>query len=238
MKPRTKPARMKPAQLDALNKLIYEKQTDAFLAATSDPSLVLAGVDTRDCSVLHAAAIIEDSSPIFERACARGLDVNLSDANGNTALMTAVNYRCPNNARSLIALGADIHHFNEERRSALHVAAANEDLVCTALLLDAGAHIDADGGNLRSPLCTVAERSLAIVELLLARGADINYGDGNGTPIMVAISYEDAARVRFFLERGADIRAPKNRSGETTLEFAERVRNAEIVAMLRERLGA
>lgn len=162
--------------------------------------------------------------------------MNLRDSQERTPLMEAVNYRCPNNARSLIDLGADVHLFDDEGRSALHRAAANGDLTCATLLLDAGAEVDGDNGRLQSALIysTANAESLPMVELMLARGADINFGSGYGTAIMSAISMENAAFVRFFLERGADIDKPKNRAGETTLEFAERVGNQNILAMLRE----
>lgn len=228
--------RMTPTELDALSKLIYDSNIDAFLEATREP-VELSGFDSRDSSVLHIAALVENMRPVIDRICERGVDVNLRDPNGRTPLMNAVNYRCPNNARRLIELGADIERADDEGATPLSTAASNGDLICAILLLDAGAKVDATGGK-RSPLscATTNSRSLPMIELLLARGADINFGDGVGTAIMGAISYEDVGFVRFFLDRGADITKPKNFSKETTMEFAERVGNAEVIAMLRAHL--
>eukprot|EP01105_Mastigella_eilhardi_P004655 TRINITY_DN1621_c0_g1_i1.p1 TRINITY_DN1621_c0_g1~~TRINITY_DN1621_c0_g1_i1.p1 ORF type:complete len:855 (+),score=180.12 TRINITY_DN1621_c0_g1_i1:37-2601(+) len=104
------------------------------------------------------------------------------------------------------------------KRAPLHCAAAGGSAACAALLLDAGAKVDAlsrDQGS--TPLLLACDKGhVEVAGLLLERGADANIARGSeydadvpsahmgSTPLIVACAAGNAALVRLLLSAGAD----------------------------------
>ena len=98
------------------------------------------------------------------------LDVNATNAVGETPLMMAALRGQLVWAHKLLARGARLHG---EGWSALHYAAAGPEPEFVRLLLEKGAPLDARSPNGTTPLMMAARYgSEASVDLLLARGAD------------------------------------------------------------------
>ena len=96
--------------------------------------------------------------------------------------------------RELIEQGADVNVRNHKGQRALHCAAKAgfEDIV--ALLLEHGAHVDAEDDGGETPLATALRSTvkdkaklLAVVDRLVAAGADPDHADRTGrTPTRIA----------------------------------------------------
>lgn len=113
--------------------------------------------------------------------------------------------------RTFINMGADIEAFSGGGKTAMHIAAANDQTKIVRLLLDHGAIIDSKRvgrGKWQkvTPLYdAIAYGAYDTVQLLIERGAEIeqDYG-GRGTPLMEAIWHQREAIVRLLLQKGAD----------------------------------
>lgn len=116
-------------------------------------------------------ALRENSSDVAAVLLSRlDLDVNASNAAGETLLMMAALRGQLGAMRQLLARGAQL---NREGWSALHYAASSSDDRAARLLLDLGAAIDARAPNGNTPLMLAAGfGSIDAADLLVQRGAD------------------------------------------------------------------
>jgi hypothetical protein len=126
--------------------------------------------------------------------------------------------------RAALAAGADVRaRTGEERRTALHAAAEAGHADLAAVLLDAGAAIDARDGSGRTALWRAAGRGhLEVVRLLLLRGADAEAADfeANQTPLIQAVLANEPGAVTELLSAGADPHAT-DADGLSALDYAE-----------------
>jgi uncharacterized protein len=220
--------------IEELSELIYQKKEDLFLSKIKDLKINIDEFNSKEIALIQIAALVEDSEIIIKKLIELGSDVNLKDSNGNTPVIHAANYNCPNNVKTLIKYKADLSLYNNDLNTPLHISCSGNNSIITKILLENKAEVNSDNGNLRTPLIKAIESnaSLELIKMLLSYGADINYGNGNGTPLMTAISYENIAMVKFLIDNGAKIKGYKNRSGEDTLTFAKKVGNNEIIDYL------
>lgn len=111
-----------------------------------------------------------------------GVDINLSDTNGNTALFYAISGKYTAIVRVLLEAGGGVSHRNNERRT---------PLVCAILAMPA---------------------EPAIVALLLRHGAPLEDRWEDKTPLMLAAAMSEGEVVQMLLNAGADIHATGERS--------------------------
>ncbi|WP_281233223.1 ankyrin repeat domain-containing protein [Flavobacterium gelatinilyticum] len=221
--------------IDELSELIYQKKTDEFLNKIKNVKKTsIDDFSSTDAALIHIAALVEDSEVIIETLIEQGSNVNIKDYNGNTPLIHAANYNCPNNIKTLLQKMADLSLYNDELNNPLQIACSGNNYTISKILIENKANVNADNGNLKTPLIRAveADASFELIEFLLNHGADINYGNGNGTPLMFAISHKNINAVKFLISKGAKIEGYKNRAGEDTLTFAQKVGNTEILDFL------
>jgi ankyrin repeat protein len=173
--------------------------------------------------VARATAIVALSlSPLLYGAS----DASLVDAaeRGNTdAVLDALRHQ------------ADVNASQGDGMTALHWAAAKNNVELVNALLHAGANVRAAtrlGGY--TPLVLAARNgSDAVVEPLLAAGADVNVRTSNGaTPLMLAAGSGNVAVVDDLLAHGADIEARESVSGSTAAMFAAAANRADVITVL------
>lgn len=179
----------------ALRSALRSGQVDdalAILEAGVDPcSLALPDeADQRDA--LHIAATLNDSRPL-RAMIAAGVDVNHRCV-GLTPLLLATRdsyYGRPEIVLALIANGADIHVRDEAGRTALHHAALSSEPAVLAMLLDAGAQVDAVDDEGYTPLAwACAHGNIGAARLLLSHRASVA-GAGTVPPLCAAASASD-----------------------------------------------
>jgi len=90
---------------------------------------------------LHGAAIDDDAAKV-ESLIQKGIDANIRDLGGQTALHKAAYYGHTNAARVLLANGADVNARGAQGETALHFAAGKNHLAFVKLLLANGADVD------------------------------------------------------------------------------------------------
>lgn len=158
---------------------------------------------------LHKAARKGDKAELL-RLLGKGVDVNIADNAGHTALMEACQYHHTSCVELLLSRGADVSRTTSLGWSALKFAALDGDanLPCLKLLLDARPELEtrSEGGLYGNTVLHNAAESgyPGVVEALLAAGCSSELKNADGkTPLDLAIAHKkyDAARI-FNLDAG------------------------------------
>lgn len=98
-------------------------------------------------------------------------------------------------------------NYDDERRSALFFAVANNDLQCSRLLLEAGAMVNQDPINCLQ--VALRQGNYELINTLLKSGANVNYYSRvNTTHFPSALQYalKDEVMLRMILNHGYDVK--------------------------------
>ena len=162
------------------------------------------------------------------------VDVNLSQADGTTALAWAVHRDDAETADLLIRAGANVNAANEYGVTPLSLACTNRNAALVSKLLEAGANPNAAQWTGETPVMTCARTgNVDAVRALLARGADANATESQKgqTALMWAVGGKHADAARMLVERRADVNA-RSKTGFTALMFAAQQGDVESARLL------
>ena len=137
-------------------------------------------------------------------------------------------------ARALLAERADANDADADGTTALHWAVHHGDAELVAMLLDAGAKVDARNRYGVPPLHLAAENGdAALTKLLLDRGADANTALPEGeTALMTAARTGDTATLDALIAHGARVNDVESWKGQTALMWAAHENNAPAIKTL------
>ncbi len=139
-----------------------------------------------------------------------GADVNVSEADGATALAWAVYNDDAEAVELLIRAGADVNAANDYGINPLHLACENRNAVVVSKLLKANADPDKPKLTGETPLMACAGTGVTdAVRELLDYGANVNAREteGDQTALMWAAAEGHADVIRLLVDHGADINA-------------------------------
>lgn len=211
-------------QVDAALRLLAE---GADAAAAPDP----ADRDQRSLPML--AALLGDLR-LLRELIARGVDLNAVHA-GLTPLLAATRdswHGRPEAVMTLLANGADPTRADGEGNTPLHHAARSTDPAVAALLLDAGAAIDALNRDGVSPLgMACAAGNWRLAKFLIERGAKAEPSGGQPALLLAAGFEDEAAGVQLLLRHKGRVDS-RGHGGRTALLQACQAGNGEVVAAL------
>lgn len=176
------------------------------------------------------AVSIDDVNDVV-RLLKRGVDVDTTDAEGNTLLMIAARDGQEALVDLFIAQRPKMNARNIAGDSALRLAAFAGHLGIVKKLVTAGAKVNSTSWT---PLIYAAFNGhVEIVRYLLGNGADINAASENGsTALMMAARNGHGPVVQVLLAKHADPRLT-NENGETALDLAKKSgRNDNIPQLL------
>ncbi|MHA7272486.1 ankyrin repeat domain-containing protein [Arthrobacter sp. TMT4-20] len=201
----------------------------ASLSSTSSPS------STSPPTTESAAGVSPSSRPATSKSLAPGELIAL-----NQNLIEVAWDNDVDEARRLIAAGADVNYKDETEQSAFLIAASEGYLELLNLTLRSGADVDARDSFNGTALIRAAERGHAdVVRRLLETDVSVNHVNIPGwTALHEAIILGDGSpryveTVRLLVEGGADVRLPSQRDGLTPLQHATSLGFQEIAAILR-----
>ncbi|XP_055954322.1 serine/threonine-protein phosphatase 6 regulatory ankyrin repeat subunit A-like [Patella vulgata] len=158
--------------------------------------------------VSRYSANYEDKEKIINTLLIQnGINVNISDVNGQTALSIAVANGDTSVTDQLLKAGADVNHCDKRGETPLLMAVKNQDNVMVDVLLKAGADVNHCVKRRQSPLlAAVRTCNLSILECLLNAEADVNLSDNTGkTALMIAASNCIRPILECLLNTGADV---------------------------------
>ncbi|WP_342068483.1 ankyrin repeat domain-containing protein [Wolbachia endosymbiont (group B) of Melanargia galathea] len=153
-------------------------------------------------------------------------------------LLTIVESGGFNEAKGLIAQGANIDTNDKNGNTLLYSAAEIGDLNLVKLLLDNGANIEAKNGEYQAtPLHGAVENyRIDVVKLLLNRGANVNAEDkDNWTPLHYGADTNSPDIVKVLVDAHANLGA-KGNYGKTPLDIAKDKGHNNIVECLEKKL--
>jgi ankyrin repeat protein len=154
------------------------------------------------------AAVKKSDFAAVQRLLQQGASVNVSEADGSTALHRAVESDDPEMTRLLLRAGADAKRANRYGMTPLHLAAVNGNGALVRELLDAGADPNAVLPEGETVLMTAARTGSAeSIALLLERGAKVDardrwYGE---SALMWAAAQNHGDAVSVLIARGAPV---------------------------------
>jgi ankyrin repeat protein len=198
----------------------------------------------RDSGAPTAAAVTPDpSDPLAKRRRHSGGE------GGYTPLVAAASANDLEMVRLFVEKGVDVNAESRRGDTALHFAAGAGNLAMVKLLLTKGANVNAAtqesiqvrkgpiGLNHLTALIYAAPYGTPeLVGTLIDAGAQVNAKDiRDMTPLMLAVSSETQSPevVRLLLAKGADVKA-KSVLGETSLDWAKKFGNPEVIRLLQE----
>jgi ankyrin repeat protein len=116
----------------------------------------------------------------------------------------------PQRLNFLLARGADIDYWDQQKRTPLHHAASSGSIITVKILVDNGADIHASANRIGTPLHAAAlGGSKEIVEYLVEAGCKVGACDEwTGTPLHAAALCGSKKLVQYLLQAGGGVGAP------------------------------
>jgi ankyrin repeat protein len=154
----------------------------------------------------------------------RGVDVNVPQPDGGTALHWAAHWDDLQGADLLLKAKANVNAANELGMTPLALACINASAPMALKLLASGANPNSANQAAETVLMTASETgNLEIVDALLAKGANPNLKERtqDQTALMWAATEKHSAVTQTLIKAGADVHA-KSKGGSTPLLFAAR----------------
>ena len=192
-------------------------------------------INSRKFSCLHIASA-RGHNEIAQLLLQAKATVSAATSDGTTALHVASQKGDAALAKTLIEANASVNSITKgERKTPLHLAAAEGRADLVALLASSGARVDAKAEDGATPLhlaCgrPAAECALAARALLAAR-ANVNLPDNDlSIPLHRACAAGPAETLRALLDAGADVEAAA--AGETALHLAAKLGHADAARAL------
>lgn len=182
-------------------------------------------------------AIKSDDASTLQRLIARGFDVNTVDPQGQFGLLVALREPSLKVASVLIdSPQINLNAVNAQGESPLMLAAIKGHVELAQKMIQKGADINKTGWT---PLHYAASTGqLKMISFLLEQNAYIDAESPNGTtPLMMASLYASPESVQLLLDQGADPLL-KNEQGLTALQFAERGKRVDAIALLSKTMRA
>lgn len=175
---------------------------------------------------LHASARLGDLTHVLEllHDHKMELDINWTNYDGDTALLSAVGFSKSEVAYLLIQAGADLNISNRHGSSPLLEAAAARNEILFKHLLESGAYINVKTKSGTTPLLLAVKNfSSSVVKICLEKDANVNDQNKFGhTPLIQAIlegKYGILDKVIMLTDAGAAVNI-QQRDGNTAIMLA------------------
>jgi len=180
-------------------------------------------------------AVENNDQWVVSEFLSRGVDLNVADERGWTALTISSFNGNEAFAKQLIQSGANVNITDTAGYTPMHWAAFNGFASIVHLLIAKHASVNARSRHGWTPLLQAATRGhRAVCSALIAAKADVDLPSNDGwTPLHKACANGHVDVVRLLLSANAN-RYAKYQDGTTPLQLAEKNKHEKIVALLKE----
>lgn len=185
---------------------------------------------------LHAAAAVGGSLEVLEILISAGVDIDVRDADGATALLVACEENHTSFARRLIDHGADVTLADSNDSTALHHATKHGDLEFVKLLLRKGVDKDMireEDGGFRSALHIAAQEGLPqVLQCLVDDGALLDQRGSYGwTALQYACLHSQLECLTILLKAGATVTL-RDHDGRNAIHTTSFSGNLDVLKLL------
>ena len=192
-----------------------------------------ADIETKNdngCSPLHLASV-SGALATVKMLVEAGADVRATDPDGNTCLNLAVYLGHTDTVRYLVSLTeVDLNLQDRNNRTALHLAVKRKHADVVEVLIDAGADIETNDVDGRSPLLSGELRTM---RKLVKEGADVRATDANGNTCLIIAAYHGHTDTVRYLLCLPEVDANQQGScNYTALHVAVEEKHADVVEVL------
>jgi ankyrin repeat protein len=191
----------------------YVAVAEVLLANKADVNL-RSGTDISGARPIHSA-VLSGKTDLIQLLINHGADVNVTDAQGRTALEFAATQNDTNAAKLLLASKAAIETRDKDGNTPLYEAVDKGNAAMVSLLLDSGATVDdANNKNTTPLLLAVSRGRVDVTRILLEHKADPNRSGGiqipsqnylgNWPPILLAVDRDENDILKLLLDAGGN----------------------------------
>jgi uncharacterized protein len=194
------------------------------------PAQASSSSDTSTSPELHVAARNDHASTVM-KLLLEGVDPNVRDKQGNTALHVAIREESGKAFEALLkSPGTDVSAINQAGETPLMLAALKGELAWAKELVKRGALVNEPGWSALH--YAAAGPNEHLVRWLVEQGADIDARSDNGTtPLMMAAGYGGLSGAEVLIAAGADVTL-SNDHKMTAADFARRAGQDEMADKL------
>ncbi len=196
---------------------------------------LFAASDSKTSSPLITAAK-EGSLESLKEQLKNNIDIDQTDAEGNTALMLALANEHSDLAKLILGSNPNINLKNKDGQSALFIALINEQPDLALTLVKKGASLSSINGDGDSALqvATTANANEVMKLVIKKKSSLVNKLTKNGvSPLMEAARFGSMGTISILLNAGAD-KKTKNKNGKTALDIAIKAQNEEAIELLKK----
>lgn len=164
----------------------------------------------------------------------QGIDPDLVDDSGDTALLLAIEYGYNTLATLLIDAGADVNGTDQTSRSPLEQALQYKNTIICEKLVKAGANLNELDDTGRTILAqSIDDKQFEFAKILIHGGADVNAkGEKGYSPLYEACDKSNLELCSLLIEKGADVNSKNGKYKTPPLKAGIYPDNYELVELL------
>jgi len=209
------------------NKILTDKMIDFI-----DFLLKEINIDKPD-SEGYTPLILANTSVMMNLLIVKGANVNISNIDGDTPLMFAIDKEDFNMVKLLIDNHANVNIADIGGNTPLLMAFIKNNREIIKLLIDNGANVNIADIDGNTPLITaIGKEYFNIVELMIDKNANVNIANANGTtPLLLAVYNNNIEIIKLLIHKGAHVNIATT-DGNTPLFVAVNNNNIETIKLL------
>lgn len=197
-----------------------------FIGFLSGPGIVHAQSAYDDIQ----SAVKNGNAALIRQLLAKGVDVDSTDREGTTLLITAASEGKLESVRALVDGRAKLNTANQFGETALMMASIRGHRPVVEYLLGKGAQVNQPGWT--ALMFAAIKGHADIVKMLLSKGANVNASSQNGTTaLMLAAKEGNLDTVLVLLDHGASVNL-RNMAGMTALGVALESKRRDVAGVL------
>lgn len=162
-----------------------------------------------------------------------GFNINITDGDGNSALLSTISNERTEMAKILIEKGINLNIQNQSGSTALTISIGKNNTEIAKLLIDKGANLNLISNWGTALTLAIRNKKNEMAKLLINKGANLDtQGSSLITALMDAIYKNNNEIAKLLIDKGANLNLQRSDTGYTALMEAIEFKNYEIAKLL------